>query len=86
MSIDPSPNLSSNSPVELEWRGQAADNKGVSSGAALDGEKHSVVRRFALPDQPVFSACLAKRAKAVRDRRSILARTTLSLRFCLVAA
>ena len=38
------------------------------------------------PDQSVFSACFAKRANAVRDRRSILARTALSLRFCLVAA
>ena len=52
---------------------------------ALNPENSLCRDRFAT-GQSVFSACLAKRANAVRDSRSIRARTALSFRFCLVAA
>ena len=65
--------------------GKLQITSGIGDDEALDGENSLWYDRVA-PDQSVFSACFAKRANAVRDRRSILARTALSLRFCLVAA
>ena len=58
----------------------------IDGDEVLDRGKQSVSTYMTSSIQSVFSVCLAKRAKAVRDSRSILARTALSLRFCLVAA
>src|SRR5260370_36751407 len=49
---------------------------GTGGGETVCGGDHRCPVRSAL------SACLARRANAVRDRRSILARAALSLRCC----
>src|ERR1019366_3989311 len=80
-----SPDFSSYFAPELAVRSKRQITKGIGNGR---GNEEAVEWKTVCvaPDQSVFSAFFAKRANAVRDRRSILARTALSLRFCLVAA
>jgi site-specific recombinase XerD len=80
-----SPDFSSYFAPELAVRSKRQITKGIGNGI---GNEEAVEWKTVCvaPDQSVFSACFAKRANAVRDQRSILARTALSLRFCLVAA
>src|ERR1039458_7053188 len=66
---------------ELAVRSKRQITKGIDNEEAVEWKTVCVA-----PDQSVCSACFAKRANAARDQRSILARTALSLWFCLVAA
>jgi len=83
--IGANPDFSSYFAPELAVRSKRQITKGIGNGR---GNEEAVEWKTVCvaPDQSVFSAFFAKRANAVRDRRSILARTALSLRFCLVAA
>src|ERR1017187_9362681 len=75
------PDFSSYFAPELAVRSKRQITKGIGNEEAVEWKTVCVA-----PDQSVCSACFAKRANAARDQRSILARTALSLRFCLVAA
>lgn len=75
------PDFSSYFAPELAVSGKRQITKGIGNEEAVEWKTVCVA-----PDQSVLSACFAKRANAARDKRSILARTALSLRFCLVAA
>ena len=77
----PNPDFSSYFAPELAVRSKRQITKGIGNEEAVEWKTVCVA-----PDQSVCSACFAKRANAARDQRSILARTALSLRFCLVAA
>ena len=77
----PSPDFSSYFAPELAVRSKRQITKGIGNEEAVEWKTVCVA-----PDQSVCSAGFAKRANAARDKRSILARTALSLRFCLVAA
>ena len=76
-----SPDFSSYFAPEVAVRSKRQITKGIGNEEAVEWKTVCVA-----PDQSVCSACFAKRANAARDKRSILARTALSLRFCLVAA
>jgi len=76
-----SPDFSSYFAPELAVSGKRQITKGIGNEEAVEWKTVCVAL-----DQSVLSACFAKRANAARDKRSILARTALSLRFCLVAA
>src|ERR1019366_6123469 len=76
--LRPSPDFSSYFGPELAVRSKRQITKGIGNEEAVEWKTVCVA-----PDQSVCSACFAKRANAARDQRSILARTALSLRFCL---
>src|ERR1039458_7007668 len=75
------PDFSSYLAPELAVRSKRQITKGIDNEEAVEWKTVCVA-----PDQSVCSACFAKRTNAARDQRSILARTALSLWFCLVAA
>src|ERR1039457_1692795 len=66
-------------------RGKWQITSGIGDREVLEGENSLCCDHIASV-QSVFSASFARRAKAVRERRSILARPALSFRCCLVAA
>ena len=80
-SIAANPDFSSYFAPELAVRSKRQITKGIGNEEAVEWKTVCVAS-----DQSVCAACFAKRANAARDKRSILARTALSLRFCLVAA
>src|ERR1039458_7403486 len=73
-----SPDFSSYLAPELAVRSKRQITKGIDNEEAVEWKTVCVA-----PGQSVCSACFAKRANAARDQRSILARTALSLWFCL---
>src|ERR1035437_11113671 len=81
VALAPNPDFSSYFAPERAVRSKRQITKGIGNEEAVEWKTVCVA-----PDQSVCSACFAKRANAARDQRSILARTALSLRFCLVAA